>query len=180
MEPQATPTPKPRKLTRKQARFVDEYIETGNGTQSALSVYDTEDYNTAHVIASENLQKPTVQQAIAERLTPELVDKAHESLLTAVRLDYFVFPKSMDDSEIQEHVEAQGLNVLNIRPTEKGKMAFFSLPDGMSRSKGIELYHKLKGNFAADKHITVNVDIPLTPQALQAAKDFDEYYSKRT
>ena len=65
----------------------------------------------------------------------------------------------MSDEEITAHVEAQGLTVLNIRPSDKGKLAFFSLPDGASRSKGIEIFHKVEGSFAPDKHITLNVDV---------------------
>lgn len=56
-----------RKITKKQKEFADAYLETGNGTQSALKAYDTEDYNTAHSIASENLQKPTVQEYLASK-----------------------------------------------------------------------------------------------------------------
>ena len=52
---------KPRKLTYKQRAWVKEYIKSkGNGTKSALKVYKTKDYNTAHSIASENLQKPAI------------------------------------------------------------------------------------------------------------------------
>lgn len=49
-------------LTKKQAEFVKEYLETGNGVQSALKVYDTESYKTASNIASENLDKPRIQK----------------------------------------------------------------------------------------------------------------------
>lgn len=52
------------KLTKKQQGFVKDYIDTGNGTQSALKNYDTESYNTANQIAIENLQKPTIQEVI--------------------------------------------------------------------------------------------------------------------
>lgn len=52
------------KLTKKQKGFVKDYLETGIGVQAALNNYDTTDYNTAHAIASENLQKPTIRQAI--------------------------------------------------------------------------------------------------------------------
>jgi len=45
------------KLTIKQRRFLQEYFKTGNGVQSALKVYDTKDYATAGVIASQNLKK---------------------------------------------------------------------------------------------------------------------------
>lgn len=54
-------------LTLKQKRFADEYIKTGNGTQSALNAYDTNS-NTAGVIASENLRKPSVEAYIAKRM----------------------------------------------------------------------------------------------------------------
>lgn len=48
------------KLTPKEKAFADEYLETGNGVQSALKTYDTESYKTASNIASTNLDKPRV------------------------------------------------------------------------------------------------------------------------
>jgi len=45
------------KMTIKQRRWLKEYFKTGNATQSALKVYDTDDYHGAGVIASENLKK---------------------------------------------------------------------------------------------------------------------------
>ncbi len=57
------------KLTLKQQEFVKNYAALkGNGTKAALETYDTVDYNTAHAIASENLQKPTIQKAIRKEL----------------------------------------------------------------------------------------------------------------
>lgn len=55
------------KLTRKQAKFVEEYVQTGNGTQAALKAYEIESDNNDNVassIATENLRKPDVAQAI--------------------------------------------------------------------------------------------------------------------
>lgn len=48
------------KLSKKQKGFSDEFLETGNGVQSALKAYDTDNYNSANQIAIENLQKPTI------------------------------------------------------------------------------------------------------------------------
>jgi phage terminase small subunit len=45
------------KLTFKQKEWLKLYLETGNATQSALQVYDTDGPNTASVIGSENLTK---------------------------------------------------------------------------------------------------------------------------
>lgn len=50
------------KMTRKQKGFCDEYIANWwNGTKAALKTYNTTDYNTAHSIATENLQKPAIK-----------------------------------------------------------------------------------------------------------------------
>lgn len=54
-------------LTKKQKAFADEYLETGNGTQAALKVYDTESVKTAATLASENIRKPKVQQYLEDK-----------------------------------------------------------------------------------------------------------------
>lgn len=60
------------KLTEKQKRFVDYYIETGNATESARRAgYSSK---TAEAIGLENLGKPRIKAAIDARLK-ELEDK---------------------------------------------------------------------------------------------------------
>lgn len=167
-------------LTRKQKVFVETFVETGVGAEAARQAYDIDPENKklASVMAAENLAKPSIQQAVAHRVhsREEMVEEAHDSLLSAVRLDYFVFPKFMSDEDIKAHVEANGLTCINIRPSDKGKLAFFSLPDGASRSKGIELYHKLKGSFAAEKHLHVNVEVEASPAIKEAAKKLNDVF----
>lgn len=58
------------KLTKKQKGFVKDYIDTGNGVQSALKNYDTKDYATAGVIAVENLEKPKIREALEAHAQP--------------------------------------------------------------------------------------------------------------
>lgn len=53
-------------LTKKEKGFADDYIDTGNGTKSALKNYDTEDISTAGVIAYENLRKPKIQKYLID------------------------------------------------------------------------------------------------------------------
>lgn len=55
-----------KKLTVKQRRFADKYIETGNARQSAIIAGYSE--KTASVIASENLTKPNISAYIKEKL----------------------------------------------------------------------------------------------------------------
>ena len=56
-----------RTLTKKQKGFVKDYLDTGNGTQSALNHYDIQGKDPekiASVIATQNLDKLSVREAI--------------------------------------------------------------------------------------------------------------------
>lgn len=56
-----------KKLTIKQQRFVKEIVKSGNGTQAALKAYNIKsDIHTAESMASENMRKPEIVQAINE------------------------------------------------------------------------------------------------------------------
>lgn len=54
-------------LTKKQKAFADDYLETGNGTKSALKTYDTDSENTAAMIASTNIRKPKIMEYLASK-----------------------------------------------------------------------------------------------------------------
>lgn len=75
MDPQAidnqvvTPVKKKRRLTVKQRKFVKGVLMGKSGTQAALETYDTDDVKVAGAIASENLQKPSIREAIEEALS---------------------------------------------------------------------------------------------------------------
>jgi phage terminase small subunit len=74
------------KLTRKQTLFVKGIAEGKNQTQAALAAYDTTDPDVAKVIASENITKPNVKEAIdlamvKLNLTPERVLKPIDDAL---------------------------------------------------------------------------------------------------
>ena len=67
-------------LTKKQKGFIKDYVKTGNGTQAVLDNYDVNSENSAAVIATQNLRKVKVQEAIksiADRIPDELLEKVH-------------------------------------------------------------------------------------------------------
>lgn len=122
-------------LTKKEKGFVNEYIKTGHGTESALKVYDTDDRDVAGVIASQNLGKLKIQQAIAERLSDDLLEEKHLALLNKTDKKY--------DSEgniISEEIDVQAV------------------------AKGLDMAYKVKGSYAPDKNINLNVTMqPIDP-----------------
>ncbi|MCT3059050.1 terminase small subunit [Leuconostoc citreum] len=71
------------KLTPKQKKFADEYIKTGNATQSAIEAGYSK--KTAQVIGAENLSKPMVKSYIEERMA-EIASNRVMSYTEAVEL----------------------------------------------------------------------------------------------
>lgn len=72
-----------RKLTPKQQRFADEYIESGKKEESAIKAgYKS---RSAHSIATENLQKPAIKSYIDERMA-EIASKRIMNATEAVEL----------------------------------------------------------------------------------------------
>ena len=76
-----------RKLTKKQRGFVKDIIRTGNGTESALNNYEIKSEDKKRVaasIASENLTKPDIQEALKPAL--ERYQKELGKILDAMEL----------------------------------------------------------------------------------------------
>ena len=59
--------PKGEKLTPKQKKFADEYLETWNASEAADQVYNCKNRATAWAIGVENLQKPLIQGYLKDK-----------------------------------------------------------------------------------------------------------------
>lgn len=115
--------PKGVKLSKKQNGFVEEYVRTGNGVQSALNNYGTEDYNSANQIAIENLQKPTIQNAIksiVDRIPDELLYKTHIEGLKAKRIE---LAQEVPDHAVRHKYLDTAYKLKNLYPKESNTTA---------------------------------------------------------
>lgn len=134
-------------LTQQDKTFIKEVVKTGNGTKAAKKAYGIDNPNYAGVKAHELLRKPKIQKAVmtlAERLPDSLILKKHKKLLEQKKVEYFWFPKYMEDEEIIAQVKAAGFDVITVEKTEKGKHAFYSIDDTAAISKGLEMAYRLK------------------------------------
>jgi len=125
------------KLTKKEKNFVKEYVKTGHGVESVLKTYDTKDYSTAGNIASENLKKPKIIDAImsiAERIPDELLEKVHLEGLVATKISSIRKLTPDGPEDIEE-------------------------PDYATRHKYLDSAYKLKGSYAPDKNININMNV---------------------
>jgi len=78
------------KLTKKEKGFALDYIDTGNGTQSALNHYDTTDENVAASISSQNLRKLKIQNYLeesADGASSRVVELSKEAKNETVKLN---------------------------------------------------------------------------------------------
>lgn len=130
-----------RSLTKKQKGFVKDYIKTGNGTEAALNNYDVANEHVAAVIASENLTKPEIVNSIQEALPDELLATVHlEGLMATKR-------------------SGTGGMLLNPKKGEFGHTDVDETPDYAVRHKYLDSAYKLKGSYAAEKHVNLNLDV---------------------
>lgn len=154
------------KLTKKQRGFVKDYVLTENGVRSALKNYDVKDYNTANVIAVENLQKPTIIEAIdeakktvAESLTEELLLKVHLEGLTAMKMDgkggMMIGLDKEGAAESFGHTEMQ-------------------MPDYAVRHKYLDSAYKIKGTYAPEKSVSLNLNRNVDRPDSILAEEYEE------
>lgn len=137
-----------RKLTHKEKGFVKDILQGETGTQAALNNYDTEDRNTAAAIASENLTKPNIVNAIQDALPDDLLAERHLELLN--KRDEYVWYEDVYDTEsknrkrvdvIPHHIDL-GVDVNAV-------------------SKALDLAYKVKGSYAPEKSLALNVQVNL-------------------
>lgn len=130
---------------RKHKKVLDNLSENGGNIGKAIldAGYSESIAKTPQKIT----ESKTFLEVLEDALPDDLLSSHHKELLEQRRIEYFVFPKKMEDEEIKAHVLAAGLKVIVIRESDKGKLAFYSISDPQARSKALEMAYKLKGKF---------------------------------
>lgn len=158
----------------KQKKVLDNLAENGGSLRQAIlkAGYSQEVADNPKKI----LDSKTFAEVLEASLPDEKLSKAHEELLEQKKIEYFVFPKKMEDEEIKGHVESAGLRLIVIRESDKGKLAFYSIADAQAKSKALEMAYKLKGKFADESKPpqgTVNYNIIFSGPVQEKVKVID-------
>lgn len=145
-----------RKLTEKQKRFADYYIETGNATEAARRAGYSE--KTARAIGNENLTKPNIKSYIEKRLK-ELEDER-----TADAKEVLQYLTSvMRGEEVEEIVGF----------TDKGMQKVRKLPNVKDRVKAAELLGKRYALFTDKVDLDGNVGVQIIDDISSDADEED-------
>lgn len=131
-----------RRLTKKQKGFVKDYVRTGIGSLAVKENYNVANDETARVMASQNLTKPNVQKAIADMLPDDLLAERHLELL--------------NKREVYKMIGNRGMII--------------DQPDTQAVSKGLEMAYKIKGTYAPEKSVQVNVNVEPSDKISALAK----------
>jgi phage terminase small subunit len=91
-----------KKLTQKQKKFADSYIESGNATKAAKKAYKPSNDASARSIGSQNLTKLNIQDYLEEQAQPVLVNMVHLALHADKQSDQIKAGKIILDRTIQE------------------------------------------------------------------------------
>ena len=138
--------PKLPKLTKKQRGFVEDYVNTGNGTQAALKNYDIESSKpekVASVIAVENLAKPSVALAVEikqETLRSALEKQGVTPQKIAQKIDGLLEHKDPNaiDKGLKHATNIYGIEDLNEKPKSITNYNFLFSPETQAEIKEIE------------------------------------------
>lgn len=134
------------KMTLKQQRFADEYIITGNATQSAIKAGYSK--KTARAIANENLMKPYIKEYINERLAKL------ESEKIATQEEVLQYLTSVMRGEKTE--------LLLVLDGEGKQKVIEAVPNVQSRTRAAELLGKRYGTFT--DRVDINAQIESKPK----------------
>lgn len=134
------------KMTLKQQRFADEYIITGNATQSAIKAGYSSKY--ANTNANKLLQNTTIKNYIDERLAKL------ESEKIATQEEVLQYLTSVMRGE-----KTEPLLVLDGEGTQK---VIEAVPSVQSRTKAAELLGKRYGTFT--ERVDINAQIESKPK----------------
>lgn len=109
-----------RKLTHKERGFVNDIADGKPGVHAALNNYDTKDYHTAAVIASENLTKPDIIAELkklgfdannAKRVIGEILNKEYAEDKDRLKAGEIILKVTGEMNEDKKTINFNTINV---------------------------------------------------------------------
>ena len=135
------------KLTEKQKRFADYYIETGNATESAMKAGYSK--KTAYSIGNENLRKPEIKTYIDEQL------KKMDSERVASAEEVMKYLTSVMRGEAQSEIVV----IENVGDYRSEARTMSKAPDEKERLRAAELIGKRYALWTDKQQIEGNVPV---------------------
>lgn len=116
------------------------------------------------------------RELLRSKLPDDLLFNTHEGLIKSNRLDHMTFPlfsenpkekankgedhgQALTDNDIRELLKETGCTVRRIVHGEQARHVYFWSPDNRARKDALDMAYKLKGSYAPEKGIVVDVGL---------------------
>jgi hypothetical protein len=165
--------------TIRQKKAFKKTVENGGNVSKAMK---ESDYSAA---MAKNPQKLTTTKGWKELMDQYLPDKklmkVHNKMLGATYVDHMVFPLNVTDDEIKTLLKSVNCTVRKFMHSETQTHVWYWSCDNKARKDALDMAYKLKGSYAPDKSVNVNLNAELnkTNPKLKALVDqFEEKLRK--
>lgn len=120
-------------------------------------------------------------ELLDEYMPDDYVAMTQSELAKAAKHAHRTFPTSMTDKEITEIIESiAGCKVIKIHHGEQANHCYYWEPDGSVRHSALDMRHKIKGQYTAEKINPQNPIKALTDDELDAQlRQIEEEKTKR-
>jgi dihydroorotase-like cyclic amidohydrolase len=126
--------------TIKEKKFVKKYLEIGNATEAAMQVYDASSRDSAHSIATQNLQKLSFVDILEKHGITD--DKLASVLLDGLEAN-------------------RTISTISGKEANGGTVDFVDVPDYAVRHKYLETGLKVKNKFPLNDGTNVDIKVLL-------------------
>lgn len=134
----------------RQRKAIKIALENGGNVSKAMREAG---YSKAMAKNPQKIKKSKTWQQLMDKFLPEqTVAEVHAQLLRSTRIEHAVFPVSMKDEEIIDLLATVNCTAKKFMHSEMQTHCWFWAPDNLARKAGVEMAHKLRGNFAPEKH----------------------------
>lgn len=138
----------------RQKRAIDIIVES-NGKKSVSRAMREAGYSPKSAKNPKALTESVAWKQLMDKYLPEdLIAKKHLELLNAKTVQSFIIPKDVAEEQIEqlkEDIKEAGGIFRSIQHTQKGTFCFYFAPDGATQKSMIDMAHKLRGTYAAEK-----------------------------
>lgn len=172
--------------TKNQEKVVDivaKDIRKGRKVSVSRAIRESGLYSPSYAEQPQKLTRSKGWKELVEKNLPDsFLTQRHRKLFDQVRVEYFSFGLKKSDEEITAAVKDAGLELINISYTADSKLAWYSVSDVHAVTKALEMAHKIKGVYQADKTVTPTVTINqalfYSPVFQQTLREFEEKAKK--
>lgn len=117
------------------------------------------------------------EELMQQELPDGLLAKKHRELLDGTEIDHMVFPLNISDEEITELLVSANCLAKKFMHSETQTHVWFFAPDNKAKKDALDMAYKLKGKYAPDKHLNVNVEVEANPEIKALTQKLNELYS---